>query len=56
MPKDVHGITSYSSDFITGIRNNVNGISKKVRKQIFASRIWKPRSIQHREKKNIVNS
>ena len=29
MPKDVHGITSYSSDFITSIRNNVNGISKR---------------------------
>ena len=54
MPKNVHEIISYSSDFITSIRNNVNGISKKVRKQIFASRIWKPRSIQHREKKNIV--
>ena len=54
MPKDVHGITSYSSDFITSIRNNVNGISKKVRKQIFASRIWKPRSIQHRDKKTLL--
>ena len=36
MPKDVHEIISYSSDFITSIRNNVNRISKKVRKQIFA--------------------
>ena len=54
MPKDVHEIISYSSDFITSIRNNVNGISKKVRKQIFASRIWKPRSIQHREKKTLL--
>ena len=42
------------SDFITSIRNNVNGISKKVRKQIFASRIWKPRSIQHRDKKTLL--
>ena len=30
---------SYSSDFITSIRTNVNGISKKVRNQVFASRI-----------------
>ena len=55
MPDDVHEIISYSSDFITSIRNDVNGISKKVRKQLFVSRIWEPRSIQHREK-NIVNS
>ena len=54
MPEDVHEIISYSSDFITSIRNNVNGISKKVHKQIFASRIWKPRSIQHRERKTLL--
>ena len=54
MLKDVHEIISYSSDFITSIRNNVNGISTKVRKQIFASRIWKSRSIQHREKKTLL--
>ena len=54
MPEDVHEITSYSSDFITSIRTNVNGISKKVHKQIFTSRIWKPRSIQHRERKTLL--
>ena len=32
----------------------MNGISKKVRKQIFASRTWKPRSIQHTEKKQTL--
>ena len=32
----------------------MNSISKKVRKQIFASRIWKPRSIQHRERKTLL--
>ena len=54
MPEDVHAIISYSSDFINSIRTNVNGISKKVRKQLFASRIWKPRSIQHRAKKILL--
>ena len=34
--------------------NNVNGISKKVCKQIFASRIWKPRSIQYRGRKTLL--
>ena len=50
MPEDVHAIISYSSEFITSIRTNVNSIPEKARKQIFASRIWKPRSIQHRER------
>ena len=38
MPKNahVHEIISYSSDCITSIKANVNTISKKVRKQIFA--------------------
>ena len=54
MTEDVHEIISYSSDCITSIRNNENGISKKVHKQIFANRIWKPRSIQHREKQILM--
>ena len=29
MPEDVHEIILYSSDFITSIRNNENGISKR---------------------------
>ena len=46
MPENVHvhEIISYSSDFITSFKTNVNTISKKVRKQIFAHRIWKPRN------------
>ena len=46
MPENVHvhERISYSSDFITSFRTNVNTISKKVRKQIFAHRIWKPRN------------
>ena len=45
MPENVHvhEIISYSSDFITSFKTKVNTISKKVRKQIFAHRIWKPR-------------
>ena len=46
MPENVHvhERISYSSDFITSFRTNVNTISKKVCKQIFAHRIWKPRN------------
>ena len=46
MPENVHvhERISYSSDFITSFKTNVNTISKKVRKQIFAHRIWKPRN------------
>ena len=46
MPENVHvhEIISYSSDFITSFKTNVNTISKKVRKQIFAHRIWKSRN------------
>ena len=46
MPENVHvhERLSYSSDFITSFKTNVNTISKKVRKQIFAHRIWKPRN------------
>ena len=33
-------IISYSSDFITSFKTNVNTISKKVCKQIFAHKIW----------------
>ena len=40
----VHERISYGSDFITSFKTNVNTISKKVRKQIFAHRIWKPRN------------
>ena len=32
----------------------MNGISKKVHKQIFASRIWKPRITQHRGEKIVL--
>ena len=40
----VHKRISYSLDCITSFKTNVNTISKKVRKQIFAHRIWKPRN------------
>ena len=46
MPENVHvhEIISYSSDFITSFKTNVNTISKKGHKQIFAHRILKPRN------------
>ena len=46
MPENVHvqERISYGSDFISSFKTNVNTISKKVRKQIFAHRIWKPRN------------
>ena len=54
MTEDLHEIISYSSEFITSIRTYVNSISKNVVKQIFAIRIWKPRSIQHTERKTLL--
>ena len=41
---DVHEIISYTLDFITSFKTNVNTISKQVRQQIFAHRIWKPKN------------
>ena len=55
MSKDVHEIISYSSDFITSIRNNENGISKKVRKKYSQVEFGNP-EVYNTERKNIVNS
>ena len=41
---------SYSSDFITSFKTNVNTISTKVRKQMFAHRIGKPRNKERHTK------
>ena len=44
MPENVHvhETISYSLDCITNFKTNVNTISKKVYKEIFAHIIWKP--------------
>ena len=54
MPENVHvhERISYSSDFITSFKANVNTISKKVRKQIFAYRIW----TQKKSETHIISS
>ena len=56
MPKDVHEIISYSSDFITSIRNNVNGISKRFINKYSQVEFGNQEVYNTERKKNIVNS